>query len=74
VFKASYRSTPRRRHERAVRLVSGDPVESTGGVRSCDHPGCDARLSRYNPASTCAAHGGWKTPSEPGRRPRRHVL
>ena len=74
MFKASYRSTPRRRHERAVQLVSGDPVEANGTIRRCDYPGCESRLSRYNPAPTCAAHGGWVPPSEPGRRPRRHVL
>jgi hypothetical protein len=71
---SGYRATPRRRHERAVTLIVGDRLEQTPGTRRCQHPDCGALLSRYNPAPTCSAHGGWETPREPGRRPRRHLL
>lgn len=52
-------SAPRRRIERAMALSNGKPLEQVPGTRSCVHPGCTTRLSRYNPHAHCAAHGGW---------------
>ena len=40
-------------------------VPSFGEGRVCADGGCDTRLSRYNDATTCAAHG------DGGRRGRR---
>lgn len=53
------RASPRRRVERAMPLGSGKPVEQFATRRTCEYPGCMARLSRYNPNPTCSAHGGW---------------
>ncbi len=41
-------------------LESGKPPTSWGMRRRCQTSGCDTVLSRYNPATTCAAHGGWQ--------------
>ena len=51
-------ATPRRRVERAMTLNNGRPLDQFSSQRSCGAPGCTARLSRYNPNATCAAHGG----------------
>lgn len=41
-------------------LQNGKPVAQYGeAVRSCAYPGCDTRLSRYNPNACCGSHGGW---------------
>jgi hypothetical protein len=50
---------PRTRVERAVSLRNGKPVAQQREGRSCAVPGCATKLSRYNPNSACAAHGGW---------------
>lgn len=54
-------ATPRRRIERAMSLQNGRPISQhvDGTPRSCAHPGCSTRLSRYNPNLTCSTHGGW---------------
>ena len=39
---------------------SGAALSQFDPNRQCGHPTCHARLSRYNPNSTCAAHGGWQ--------------
>ncbi len=36
--------------------------------RRCQYPGCNSRLSRYNPNSTCAPHGGWREDNATVRR------
>ncbi len=61
-------ATPRRRVERAMALGSGKPLDQVAGKRLCAYPGCGSQLSRYNPNSTCAAHGGWMQIKEPRRR------
>lgn len=62
------RPTPRRRSERAMTLTSGQPLDRYPAARSCGFTGCAARLSSYNPNSTCAAHGGWQAETAPRRR------
>lgn len=57
-------ATPRRRVERAMSLANGKPIEqfrdgAPAAARSCAYPGCETRLSRYNPNTTCTVHGGW---------------
>jgi len=49
-------------------LSSGQPLDRYPAARSCAFPGCVARLSSYNPNSTCAAHGGWQAEKAPRRR------
>ncbi len=51
-------------------LNGGTPLTQFDGGRSCAHPECSSRLSRYNPNPTCAAHGGWTEVKEPRRRNR----
>ncbi|MDQ3710424.1 MAG: hypothetical protein M3387_14185 [Actinomycetota bacterium] len=63
-------ATPRRRVERAMALDGGKPLDQYASNRNCTHPQCSARLSRYNPNPTCAAHGGWAENPEPRRRNR----
>lgn len=63
-------ATPRRRIERAMTLRNGKPLDQFAAQRHCAAPGCAARLSRYNPNPTCAAHGGWAEPKQPRRRSR----
>ncbi len=64
-------ATPRRRVERVMRLGGGTPLDQFSDGRSCAHPDCTARLSRYNPNPTCAAHGGWARDKTVRRRARR---
>ncbi len=64
-------ATPRRRVERAMALDGGKPLDQYASDRHCARPQCSARLSRYNPNLTCAAHGGWAESSQPRRRNRR---
>ena len=63
-------ATPRRRVERAMTLSNGRPLDQFAEQRNCASPGCSARLSRYNPNPTCAAHGGWTEDKQPRRRSR----
>jgi len=49
-------------------LSSGQPLDRYPAARLCAFPGCVARLSSYNPNSTCAAHGGWQAEKAPRRR------
>jgi hypothetical protein len=51
-------------------LGAGKPLDQFSGQRQCRYPTCEARLSRYNPDTTCAAHGGWDE-AKPSRRARR---
>lgn len=64
-------ATPRRRTPRYERLVNGKAVASNDDQRSCAHPKCSTKLSRYNPDNTCNVHGGWTDESVPrrGRKP-----
>ncbi|HUH08387.1 MAG TPA: hypothetical protein VML96_11380 [Egibacteraceae bacterium] len=55
-------------------LVSGNPMLRDSEERHCAHPECVTVLSRYNPSGTCATHGGWTMPEEPGKRHRRHTI
>lgn len=67
-------ATPRRRVERAMSLSNGKPVAQFGpGVepRGCSYPGCETRLSRYNPNPCCSRHGGWL---DADRRRNRDIL
>jgi hypothetical protein len=61
-------SNPRRRFERAMRLHNGAPVEQHDEHRTCDHHGCETKLSRYNPNPSCGTHGGWA--DDPSKRSR----
>ena len=54
-------------------LHNGKPLDQIAEQRQCVAPGCTARLSRYNPNPTCAAHGGWSEPKRPRRRGRANV-
>lgn len=54
-------------------LNNGKPLDQFAAQRCCAAPGCTARLSRYNPNPTCAAHGGWNEPRQTRRRARRGV-
>jgi hypothetical protein len=54
-------------------LSNGKPLDQFSAQRSCNAPGCTARLSRYNPNQTCAAHGGWSEDKSPRRRTRAAV-
>lgn len=65
-------STPRRRVERAMSLSSGKPMVQFQTARSCAYPGCQTKLSRYNPNPCCAMHGGWAD-EEGGRRSRNAI-
>lgn len=65
-------STPRRRVERAMSLSSGKPMTQFNAARLCAYPGCQTKLSRYNPNACCAVHGGWAD-EEGGRRGRNAV-
>jgi hypothetical protein len=63
-------ANPSLRASRAVSLSSGSPMEQADAGRSCAHPDCPTRLSRYNPDATCATHGGWSVDPQPRRRRR----
>jgi hypothetical protein len=52
------------------RAAGAEPmVRAFGETRTCAEDGCTARLSRYNPARSCAIHQGWDGQEVP--RPRR---
>jgi len=53
------RSVPRPRHEQHRRLSSGEALPQYDRDRRCAHQGCESRLSRYNPSTTCSLHEGW---------------
>ena len=57
------------REARFTPLATGAPLENFGNQRRCDAEGCGSLLSRYNPATTCGAHRGWRV-SEPRTRRR----
>ncbi len=50
-------------------LGAGKRLQQFAIGRRCQHPGCNSRLSRYNPDTTCASHGGWR--EDPGQVRRR---
>ncbi len=54
------RQTPQLRRSRHQSISSGEEVKDHGRNRNCTAPGCQTRLSRYNPSTTCAAHSGWE--------------
>jgi hypothetical protein len=54
-------------------LRNGKPLDQFAALRQCNVPGCSARLSRYNPNPTCAAHGGWSEQKRPRRRGRANI-
>ena len=56
------------REARATALATGEPMDNFGVRRSCASDGCTALLSRYNPATTCSVHRGWRAVEH---RPRR---
>jgi hypothetical protein len=58
---------PWRRQPRYERLVSGERISASAQGRTCAHPDCETRLSRYNPDGTCSRHGGWTDDSVPHR-------
>jgi hypothetical protein len=62
---------PQLRRSRAVALDPSMTRRTTApGNRRCSHPECTVVLSRYNPSTTCAQHGGWQDPESKGRRTR----
>ena len=60
--------TPQLRQAAHRTLLSGERLPAADDVRYCAHPDCSARLSRYNPSTTCAGHGGWTDPPVRRRR------
>jgi hypothetical protein len=50
----SIQGQPRRRAPGAAPVVRSIPQ-----ARTCAAPGCQARLSRYNPTRHCSLHDGW---------------
>jgi hypothetical protein len=56
---ASDRNALRLREETHRALWVGDRLEQYGANRTCAAEGCEARLSRYNPGTTCSLHRGW---------------
>jgi uncharacterized protein YqgV (UPF0045/DUF77 family) len=66
---------PWRRQPRYERLVSGERIKVEDSERTCAHPDCETKLSRYNPDGTCSRHGGWTDESVPhrGRKPAKRV-
>jgi hypothetical protein len=64
-------ASPMLRMSRAMTLSSGVPLERASTRRTCEHPDCSTTLSRYNPDSTCARHGGWIAEEAPRRRRKR---
>jgi hypothetical protein len=48
-----------RRNGRRRGAGAGPMVRAFGETRTCAEDGCTARLSRYNPARSCAIHQGW---------------
>ncbi len=52
---------------RVAKLQSGDRLDEFGTTRICAAGACGARLSRYNPGSTCSLHGGWRNLRQPRR-------
>lgn len=67
-------ASPILRMSRAMSLSSGIPLDQITADRMCAHPDCSTRLSRYNPDSTCARHGGWIAEAPPRRRRRSSAL
>lgn len=61
-------ASPSLRMSRAIALSSGAPLHAATEARRCAHPECPTRLSRYNPDTTCARHGGWVAEAPPKRR------
>jgi hypothetical protein len=41
-------------------FVTGDPIKQYATGRICSAPGCETRLSRYNPNDTCSEHPATK--------------
>lgn len=56
-------------HTRPIEEVRARRPATYGAGRTCDAPGCETVLSRYNGANQCARHKGW--PDPPPRRRRR---
>lgn len=62
---------PARRLPRHIRLEPGVRRSTATAGRTCAHPDCTTRLSRYNHAVRCGTHGGWVDPESEAvdRRP-----
>ena len=56
---ADDRSTPQLRRSRHQSIQVGERIEQHGSDRRCQARGCETKLSRYNPSTTCATHAGW---------------
>lgn len=56
----SLRSAVQLRRSRHAQLDPGEALDQYGARRLCRHPGCETRLSVYNPSDTCTMHAGWK--------------
>lgn len=56
---ATDRTNVKLRQESPRGLTAGERIEEFGAGRTCAATGCGARLSRYNPGSTCGVHRGW---------------
>jgi hypothetical protein len=65
---SSVRETMQLRRSRALTVRAGGSMSEYETDRRCSAPDCRTVLSRYNPASSCAAHAGWQDP--PGKRQR----
>ena len=44
------------------------PTPSTDGARTCAHPGCETKLSMYNPRKHCWQHTDVVFPNYRGKR------
>lgn len=53
---------------RMSKLEPGDRLDEFGTARQCTAAQCSAVLSRYNPASTCSVHRGWRNEPQTRRR------
>lgn len=53
------RDTVRLHQSRHTTLAQGQRLAMSAAHRRCQAEGCDTRLSRYNPSSTCTLHQGW---------------
>jgi hypothetical protein len=61
-------ANPRLRNSRASTLTSGMALAQSSASRRCTAPDCTTQLSRYNPDTACARHGGWVVDPAPRRR------
>jgi hypothetical protein len=60
-------STVQLRRSRHTAVQAVTTVSTHGRDRACHAPGCETRLSRYNPSETCSRHAGWQDPRQRSR-------